>query len=181
MANEFAIFFALLLAMSVALGGSSAAARAPRSDNRAPIGDSAKALKQELKIMIKVARRGRSVQLRAMIRGLEIPDPRAWYSANFGAVGAEFADEYENNLGKSEDRLEDQMIGFAREDGYVSVEKQDSRKAYPSSITAPEVYLATWKRSSFYPEDSSETPFGYFLFIDGKFRWDSTAIWVKVD
>lgn len=165
----------------VAFGAASTAARAPEGETHAPIPDSAKSLKRELKNILKAARNGKSERLRAMIKDLEIPDARAWYLTNFGTSGAELADEYKKNLAKSEDRLENQMIAFAREDGYISVKKQNPKKAYPSSITSPEVYLATWKRNSFYPEDSSEMPFGYFLFIDGKFRWDSTTMWVTVD
>ena len=131
--------------------------------------------------MLKAARRRRSDQLRVMVTDLEIPNARGWYLANFGTSGMETADEYEKNLTKSEERLENQMIEFAREDGYFSIKKQNAKKVYPSLVTAPEVFLAAWKRISIYGEDPSETPVGYFLFIDGKFRWDSTIEWVTVD
>jgi hypothetical protein len=147
----------------------------------APYPDSAQGLKQELKDMLEMARRHRSDQLRAMVSDLEIPDARAWYLANFGTSGSETANNYEKSLTASEERLKNQMIEFAREDGYFSVKKQDAKKVYPSLVTAPEVFLAAWETRSAYGQDPSETPFGYFLFVDGKFRWDSTIIWITVD
>jgi hypothetical protein len=165
----------------VVLGPASRGARAPEAKNHAPYPDSAQGLKQELKDMRELARSGRSDQLRAMITDLEIPDARAWYLANFGTSGLETANRYENNLAASEARLKNQMMEFAREDGYFSVKKQDGKKVYPSLVTASEVFLAAWGRSSVDGEHPDATPFGYFFFVDGKFRWDSTIMWVTVD
>jgi len=165
----------------IVLGAAPAGARALETKIHAPYPDNAQGLKQELKDMLKVAQSRRSDQLRAMIMDLEIPDARAWYLANFGTSGLETAGEYEKNLTKSEERLENQMIQFSREDGYFSVKKQDSKKVYPNLVTTPEVFLAAWERASVYGEDRSETPFGYFLFVHGKFRWDSTIMWVTVE
>jgi hypothetical protein len=165
----------------VSLGAAFVGARAREAKIHAPYPDSAQGLKQELKDMLEMARRRRSDQLRAMVTDLEIPDARTWYLANFGMSGLETANNYEKNLTASEERLKYQMIEFAREDGYFSVKKQDAKKVYPSLVTAPEVFLAAWKTSSVHGEDPSETPFGYFLFVDGKFRWDSTIMWVTVD
>jgi hypothetical protein len=165
----------------VSLGAGFVGARAREVKIHAPYPNSASGLKQELKDMREIARVHRSDQLRAMITDLELPDARAWYLANFGTSGLETANMYEKDLTASEERLKNQMIEFAREDGYFSVKKQDGKKVYPSLVTAPEVFLATWKTSSIHGEDFSETPFGYFLFVDGKFRWDSTFMWVTVD
>lgn len=162
-------------------GAALVGARARETKIHAPYPDSAQGLKQELKDMLEMARGHRSDRLRAMITDFEIPDARAWYLANFGTSGLETADRYGKNLTASEERLQNQMIEFAREDGYFSVKKQDAKKVYPSLVAAPEVFLAAWKTSSVHGEDPSETPFGYFLFVDGKFRWDSTIMWVTVD
>ncbi|MGA8733073.1 MAG: hypothetical protein WB558_04045 [Terriglobales bacterium] len=167
--------------VSYVVGAALVGARVREVKIHAPYPDTAQGLKQELKDMLEVARGHRSDQLRAMIMDFEIPDARAWYLANFGASGLETANRYEKNLRASEERLQNQMIEFAREDGYFSVKKQDAKKVYPNVLTAPEVFLAAWKTSSVHGEESSETPFGYFLFVDGKFRWDSTIMWVTVD
>jgi hypothetical protein len=160
---------------------SSLGARAPEAKDHAPYPNSAQGLKQQLKDMRELARSDRSDQLRGMITDLEIPDARAWYSANFGTSGMETANLYENNLTASEARFKNQIVEFAREDGYFSVKRQDAKKVYPRLVTAPEVSLGSWGRSSVYGEHPVETPFGYFFFIDGKFRWDSTIMWVTVD
>lgn len=159
----------------------SAGALAPEAKIHAPYPDSARGLKQELKDMLRAARSRRPDQLRAMITDLEIPDAQAWYLENFGKSGPEIANDYKKYLTTSEKRLENQMIEFAREDGYFSVKKQDAKKVFPDLVTAPDVFLATWERVSVYEEDRSETPFGYFFFVDGKFRWDSTIVWVTLD
>jgi hypothetical protein len=163
------------------VGAASAGARATEAKLHAPYPDTAQGLRQELKDMRELARKGRSDQLRAMVMDLEIPDARAWYLANFGTSGSEAADNYESPLTRSQERLENQMIEFAREDGYFSVKKQDSKKVFPSLIKAHEVFLATWENIWASGEDPDETPFGYFLFLDGKFRWDSTITWVELD
>jgi hypothetical protein len=165
----------------IALRTVSPGARAPEAKNHAPHPDNAQALKQQLKDMRELARSRRWDQLRTMITNLEFPDAPAWYLANFGTPGLETANFYENNLRKSQERLENQMIEFAREDGYFSVKKQNAKKVFPSLLTAPEVFLAAWERISAYGGGPSETPFGYFFFVDGKFRWDSTIMWVNLD
>lgn len=165
----------------VALVAVSPAARAAEAKNKALYPDSAQGLKQQLKDMRELARSRKLDQLRAMITNLEFPDARAWYSANFGASGLKTADYYESNLRKSQERLESQFTEFAREDGYFAVKKQNAKKVFPSLIRSPEVFLATWERISAYGGDQSETPFGYFLFVDGKFCWDSANMWVSVD
>jgi hypothetical protein len=172
---------ALISMFLVATTAWASAPHAPEVKNHAPYPDSTQGLKQELKDLRELARRGRSDQLRAMIRDLEIPDARVWYLANFGTSGLETASWYENNLTASEERLKNQMIAFAREDGCFSVKKQDAKKVYPDLVTAPEVFLAAWERSSVGGEHPDATPFGYFFFVDGKFRWDSTNTWVTVD
>ncbi len=149
------------------------------AQNHAPYPDTAKGVKQQLKDMRELARNRKSDQLRAMITSLEFPDARAWYSANFGTAGLETADYYKKNLRDSQARLENQMVQFAHQDGYFSVKKQNAKKVFPDSITNPEIFLAAWETG--YGQYGDETPFGYFVFVDGKFRWDSSNMWVTVD
>jgi hypothetical protein len=179
------IFFMVTTAWAascaVSIGAAFVGARAREAKIHSPYPDSTQGLKQELKDMLEMARQHRPDQLRAMVTDLEIPNARAWYLANLGASGLESANNYEKYLTASKERLKNQMMEFAREDGYFSVKKQDAKKVYPSLITAPEVFLAAWKTRSALGKDPSETPFGYFLFVDGKFRWDSTIMWVTVD
>lgn len=158
----------------------SAGSRSPGTKIRASYPDSARGLKQQLKDMRDLARKGRSDQLQAVIRDFEIPDAQAWYLANFGTSGLQTADYYKKNLARSEQRLVNQMIEFAREDGYFSVKKQNAKKAYPGLIATPEIFLAAWEDRT-YGQDPFETPVGYFFFVDGRFCWDSTMEWVTVD
>lgn len=163
------------------LGAVSAGAHSAATKIQAPYPDSARGLKQQLKDMRDLARKGKLDRLQAMVTDFDIPDARTWYLANFGRSGPETADLYEKYLPTSKRRFEKQMIEFAHEDGYFSVNKQDAKKVYPDLVTAPEVFLAAWEHISRYPEDASETPVGYFFFVDGKFRWDITIMWVTVD
>jgi hypothetical protein len=165
----------------VGRGAASANARWPGTKIRAPYPDSARGLKQQLEDMRELARRGRSNQLQIMINDFEIPNAQPWYVANFGKSGLKTADYYKKDLTKSEEQLKNQMIEFAREDGYFSVKKQKAKKASSDSAPSPDVFLAAWEHIRMYGEDPYEAPVGYFYFIDGKFRWDSTIKWVWVD
>ncbi len=131
--------------------------------------------------MCSMARKRRSDQLQATIADFEIPNAKSWYVTNFGPAGLETAALYGKNLKRSEQQFESQMIEFAHEDGYFSVKKQDAKIAYPGLVTTPEVFLAAWEHILMYGEDPVETPVGYFFFVDGEFRWDSTIQWVIVD
>jgi len=177
------IFWAVTatVALAVGLDGVLAGTSSAKIESLTPYPDSAQGLKHQLKDMLDLARKRKSGQLEAMIEDFEIPDAKRWYSENFGPPGLETADQYQKNLKMSEQQLEDQMIEFAREDGYFSVRRQDVKKVYPDVSTTPEVFLASWEHVVQYGEAPSETPIGYFFFIDGKFRWDSTIKWVTVD
>jgi hypothetical protein len=153
------------------------AAGARGNSTGVPIPDSAKALKQQLNEMLKAARHHRSDQLRAMIRDFEIPDAESWYPAHFGADGSQLDVSYKKNLSASERWLENQMAEYIREGGVFSVKKQRAKKAY-EMVTAPDVLLAAWERTSTHGIESSEDPIGYFVFVDGRFRWESTLKWV---
>lgn len=175
------VFIMASVTLCTGLCAVSAGAHAPEAKLHGPYADTAKGLKQELKDMRDVARRGRSDRLRAMVLDLDIPDARAWYVANFGTQGLKTAEDYKKHLTASDHDFESQMIEFAREDGYFSVKKQDAKRVFPSVITTPELFLASWESTSADGEEHSDKPFGYFWFIDGKFRWDSTIAWITLD
>lgn len=151
------------------------------AQNHAPYPDTAKGLKQQLKDMRELARNRKLDELRTMIKSLDFPDARAWYLANYGTPGLKIADYYQKNLGESQEGLENQMIQFAHQDGYFSVQKQNTKEVLRGLITSPEIFLASWELNSWYGQGGDETPFGYFVFVDGKFRWDSTTQWVTVE
>jgi TonB family protein len=58
------------------------------------------------------------------------------------------------------------------------VQKLDSKKIYDSLRTPLDLYLADWVPAS---ADGNSKPqhIGYFDFVEGKFRWDSTVIFVR--
>jgi hypothetical protein len=149
------------------------------AQNHAPYPDSAQGLKRQLKDMLELARSHKSDQLRVMIKDLEFPDARAWYLANFGTPGLQPADYYKKNLSESQSRFENEILVFAHQDGYFSVKKQNAKKVFPALIADPEIFLAAWELG--YGQDHDETPLGYFVFVDGKFRWDSSTTWISLD
>jgi hypothetical protein len=178
---SFLIFLAITATGVIWPGAVPAGTHSAVTKIRAPYPDSARGLKQELQDMRDLARKRRLAKLQSMVTDFDIPDARTWYLANFGESGPETADSYEKNLAASKQRFEEQMIAFAHEDGYFSVKKQDPKEVYRDLVTAPEVFLAAWEHISTYGEDPFEMPIGYFFFIDGKFRLDSTITWVTVD
>lgn len=129
LAHAVTIFIAASAICVAGLCAVSAGAHSPKTKLHAPYLDGAQGLKQELKDIREVARKGRSDQLQAMVADLEIPNARGWYLTNLGTSGPELGDAYEKNLTRSEQDLEDQMIAFARKDGYFSV-KNETRKSF---------------------------------------------------
>ena len=170
---------ALLTVFLMAIIAGVSGAGVSQAQNHAPYPDSTRGLKLQMKDMLKLSRSRNSDQLRAMIKDLEFPDARAWYLPNYGTPGLKTSDSYKEKLWESQSRFENQIFEFAHQDGYFSVKKQNAKKVFPALITDPDIFLAAWE--SGYGQDHFETPLGYFVFVDGKFRWDSTIQWVIVD
>jgi len=121
-----------------------------------------------------------NAKLSALIKETEIPNYETWFTATFGQEkGESWVGPYGKNLNRNEKQLQEFMIEVALEDGEISAQKLDAAKMYDTLTVPLDVYLADWNKSS---GTNSQAPdhIGYFMFVDGKFRWDSTVEFFRV-
>lgn len=147
--------------------------------------DSSEGLRQML-IHVSIAARGADAasQLPALIKDMEVPDYRNWAIAAFGKKpGKSWAKSYAKDLASEEKLMAERFVFWGGEDGEFFVWKvgKDSKspggqdEAYTQNVVQPlDVFYAEWRRSARSPSEGAD-PVGYFLFIDGKFRWDNTV------
>jgi TonB family protein len=137
-------------------------------------------LRQLLQDMRTAAKNRDSAKLSALIKETEIPNCETWFTATFGREnGVSWADRYGNNLNRNERQLQDFMMEVALEDGEISAQKLDAAMMYDTLTVPLDLYLADWKKLN---GPNSQTPdhIGYFMFVDGKFRWNSTVEFFRV-
>jgi hypothetical protein len=149
--------------------------------------NSADGLRLLLQHVMAAAQRGDEQTVEAAIRDMEIPNAEKWFVDTFGEeTGESWAQPYNHELTKNDKRLQELLEQLAQEDGEVSATKVGSN-AKPGSLEwglshglkhPADFYLAEF-RSSEAPKDAGDF-IGYFVFVDGKFRWDSGIQVVKL-
>jgi TonB family protein len=137
-------------------------------------------LRQLLHEMIQAAKNGDRATLQAQIKDTEIPNYKIWFTTTFNqGRGESWAGPYGESLGRHENEFEDLMLELAQQEGEVSVQKLDAAKIYDPLTVPLDLYLADWKKTDA-PKGQDVNHIGYFWFLDGKFRWDSTTEFVRV-
>jgi len=182
----------MLCVMSFALGVAAGAPQAPpqsgiatasepRSDTP-HVANSAEGLQQLLRYALGVARSGDEKKLAAVVEQLEIPDYEAWFSATFGAAGPAYAKHYGTELAKRNIARQNMLRATAHNMKASHTEKVLVRKvnaapeagnAFESGVVTNlqrpvDIYFAYYATRAPRPN-----PIGYFVFVDGKFRWQS--------
>ncbi len=141
--------------------------------------DDADGLRLLLRGMLEAAKTDDTVQLKALIKETEIPNSEVWFTATFGKEkGESWADPYGKMLEENESHFQEYLIQLAHLPGQVSVQKVDSAKMFGTLAAPLDVFLADWNPSG---TNKNQKPdhIGYFFFIDGKFRWDSTITFIR--
>jgi TonB family protein len=137
-------------------------------------------LRQLLDEMIQAARNDDRAALQAQIKDTEIPNYKIWFTTTFNqGRGDSWAGPYGERLVRHENEFEDLIMELAQQDGEVSVQKLDAAKMYDPLTVPLDLYLADWKKTDA-PKGQDVIHIGYFWFLDGKFRWDSTTEFVRV-
>jgi TonB family protein len=150
-----------------------------QASGQAGYANDADGLRLLLEDMLRTARGGDRAKLVASIKETEIPNHAEWFTATFGQEKGEgWADSYGKGLQEQESDLADMLSGFSHRGGAISVQKLDPKKLYDSLRTPLDLYLADWVPAS---ADGSSRPqhIGYFDFVEGTFRWDSTVIFAR--
>ena len=158
---------------------------ATRDDSPAPTShvysDNAAGLRQFLQDMLAAAKSDDQFELSTIIKETEIPDYETWYTSTFGQEkGESWAEPYGKMLDEHEKEFEELIKQLAHQDGKISIRKVDASKRYDTLKGKLDLFLADWEHAGT-RNDANTHHIGYFMFIDGKFRWDSTVEFIRVE
>jgi TonB family protein len=130
------------------------------------------------------ARRGYEEKVARSIKDMEIPDFKTWSATAFVQDKAKnWSDAYGAGLERNEAAFEKLFVQLAQLRGQISTRKINDS---PQTAEGPElavlsslkqhtdIYVAEW-RDAITAADANGEAIGYFFFLDGKFRWDSTV------
>jgi TonB family protein len=132
-------------------------------------------LRQLLRDMILAAQNGDRATLQAEIKDTEIPNYKIWFTTTFNqGRGESWASPYGEMLGRHENEFEALILELAQQEGDLSAQKLDAAKMYDPLTVPLDLYLADWKETGA-AKGRNVSHIGYFWFLDGKFRWDSTT------
>jgi|SRR5579871_2210204 len=157
----------------------------PRSqaDSSRTYDNSPDGLRWQLQDILNAARAHNSARLESLIKLTEIPAPE-WFTRTFNEKkAASWSKEYKEDLVQSEQDMEGLMTLLAEEDGEfwvrnIKYERAPARQiegVLIDSLQRPvNIWYASWKVQNS-PPGSSSSAIGYFVFIDGRFRWDSAV------
>ena len=136
--------------------------------------------------LLAVAKTADRAKVRAMIQQTEIPDYRNWYSSMYIPGSAiSWANPYGKYLDQHEQAFEEFWLRLAKDDGEIVVRKLIDKPGGPrdmewgmlhNSRTPLDLYYASWKSAA----GATDEWIGYFSYIDGMFRWDSTSSRVRL-
>src|SRR5579872_2541074 len=156
---------------------------APTTAATEPYANAAEGLKQFLSDMREAGRDGNEGKLAALVKSTEIPNCDAWLHKMYdldksdswmGLCDAEVLASKEKSMRELFNRL-------AHEDGRILTRKVNDNPqpgkglewGWLQAIKQPlDIYWASWLQSS-EPKNQRADPIGYFMFIDGGFRWES--------
>lgn len=129
-------------------------------------------------------------KLAAFLKEMEIPNCDAWLHKMYDA---EKADSWMSScdpktIASNEKFMQERFLQHAAAaDEEISTRKVNDNPepgkglewGWMQAIRAPlDIYFASWKKSN-EPQDARGEPIGYFVFVDGSFRWDNRIIFIK--
>lgn len=128
------------------------------------------------------AMRNEEQKIADLVKQTEIPDYQNWFHKTYPADKAEsWSKPYGQELGRNEQSFQMLFARLSRTDGQILVRKVNDEPEpgqglewgmLHSARTPLDIYFASWKSES--PNDMHTEGIGYFIFIDGMFRWNST-------
>jgi TonB family protein len=136
-----------------------------------------------LQDLLIAAKNGDKEKLAAFLKDMEIPDCDVWLHKMYESDQADSWMGLCNakTLEQNEKSMQEMLLQFGHEDGRILTRKMNDNPepgkglewGWLHAIKAPlDIYFASWKKAD-EPTDARGEPFGYFMFIDGGFRWRS--------
>lgn len=141
-----------------------------------------------LKNLQALAARGESNELAAAVKTTEIPNAAHWFHKTYPQSADSWIGPYQRELADNERLMLELLKRLATSNGDFLVRKvNDSPQpgrgmewGMLQSMKKPvDIYFASWKDAQSDPSAKGEFV-GYFMYIDGGFRWDSLIRVVKV-
>ena len=185
------VAFAVLLSPASALSQTSgfaaphdvAFAIEARSEVSHQTPDSAEALQRLLQDALAVARKRDDQKLADLIQEMEIPNYRAWFTATYGPIGSAFADAYgaklsEQNLARIHmlqatahwmQLARTKTVLIRRINDAPNMNDPFESNAIKNLQRPVSIFVAYHQAS----RTQNPNPIGYFVYVDGKFRWQS--------
>ncbi len=156
----------------------------PESSNQP---NTAAGLRQLLEAMLEAARHDDLAKLAALVKDTEVPDCALWLHSMYRS---DHADSWmglcdQKFRGPDEKLFIEQLVELARQDGRLLIRSVNDDPepgkgmewGMLESLQRPlDIYSAGWETS----ENPEGERIGYFMFIDGGFRWDSRHPFVKI-
>lgn len=191
MNTTFKALIVIAMIAMIAAFGRAQSAPAPSVSTAASSGavdNSEDGLRRQLADALAAAKDHNRPRLESLIQQMEIPDSEKWFTSSFGSdKGESWAGPYAQNLAMNEKDLVSQFVEIASQEGELVVRKvndapQNSMEsAMIGALQRPlDVYYAGWKSRPTASEPFHSDLIGFFVFIDGRFRWDSTIRPMKI-
>ena len=143
--------------------------------------DSKEGLKSFLDEVLAAAKNGDKAKVSALIKETEIPDYEAWYRKEYPADKADsWIGPYGTNLQENEQSLASEFVNLAGRHGLIGTRKVEDKDQtnrglewgmLHSARDPLDIYFAGWITDE--GGKPHVEPIGYFIYIDGMFRWDS--------
>jgi Gram-negative bacterial TonB protein C-terminal len=149
--------------------------------------NTAAGLRQLLGAMLEAAKSDDLPKLAALVKNTEVPDCAAWLHSMFRS---DHADSWmglcdQKFRGPDEKSFMEHLVELARQDGQFLIRSvnhdpepgKGMEWGMLQSLQKPlDIYFAGWKTL----ENPEGELIGYFMFMDGGFRWDSRYPFVKI-
>src|SRR5260370_13448547 len=146
-------------------------------------------LQEVLQEMLAATKSGDEQKVKAFLKDMEIPNCEAWLHKMYDSDKADswmgLCDA--KTLASNEKSMQELFASIAKNEGEISTRKVNDKPKPGKGLEwgmlqaikqTLDIYCASWKLSNG-PKDSKGEPIGYFMFIDGGFRWDSGIRFLK--
>ncbi len=146
--------------------------------------DSSEGLRLQLQDILAAAKDHNRAKLGSLTKQTEIPNDEEWFTKTFGQEKAKsWADPYGRELLQNQAEFEELFQQIAAADGELFTRRVNDNPGPPGSMEAGmivgqngpvEFFFASWRKQGA-PPDSKGDPIGYFVFLDRRFRWNSSV------
>jgi TonB family protein len=161
-----------------------------RADSAGVYQASAQGLRLQLQDILAAARDHNRPKLESLTKETQIPNYEEWFTTTFGQEkGESWAEPYGRNLAENQKNFEYRFMQMAESEREIYTRKVNDNPGPPGGMEAGMIkalqgpvdfFFASWKKRGS-PLDSGGDFIGYFVFLEGKFRWNSTIFVVNIN